>query len=138
MAQEQQATMTLPLDLVKPAIDAQVEAAILKAMGSSDQLVAKIVESIMVMKVDSEGKTGGYRCEIPWLTWAVNDIIKKAIQKAITEHLAKNAVQIENAITAEMKKNKSPLVQSLVSSMAVGMAKSLENSYKININFETR
>jgi hypothetical protein len=137
MANEQ-ATMSLPLDLIKPAIEAKVNAAVIEALGAHDQLVMKLVEKIMNQKVSDNGSVSTYNGEntTPWLTWAVMDITKNAIKATINEQLAKNADGIKAAIEAEMRKSKSPLVQTLVSSMAKGIAEAASSKYHITVSFK--
>jgi len=127
--------MTIPLDLIKPAIEAKVNAAVIEALGASDRLIIKLVEEIMTRKVDSNGCATGYNCNTPWLTWATRKCVEEAIVKAIDAHLADNKPKIANAIEAQMKKSESPLVKSIVAAMAEGIAKVSTNNYRINVTF---
>ncbi len=137
---EQQATMSLPMDLIRPAIEAKINQAVIEALGSTDALIAKIAARIMNQKVNHQGNVSQYQSDntTPWLTWAVNDITQKAIRDAITAHIGRNAEKIKAAIEAEMRKSKSPLVQRLVTSMAEGLASAAANSYRINVAFEVK
>jgi CO dehydrogenase/acetyl-CoA synthase beta subunit len=134
------ATMQLPMDLIKPAIEAKVNAAVIEALGKTDHLIMRVVEQIMNQKVDNEGKHQSYDGynKVSWLTWAVEDATKTAIKAAIQAHIATNTDKIKAAIDAEMRKSKSPLVQTLISSMAEGMAKAIEGNYRVNVEFSHR
>lgn len=134
------ATMQLPMDLIKPAIEAKVNAAVIEALGKMDHLIIRVVEQIMTAKVDSEGKHNSYdSCnKTPWLTWAVEDATRSAIKKAIQDHVSVNQEAIKAAIEAEMRKSKSPLVQSFVAAMAKGMAETMSNEYRINVSFDKK
>jgi hypothetical protein len=126
------------MDLIKPAIDAQVKATLLAALGGINPLIEKLVSEIMNHKVDSDGKPSRYNSDVPWLTWAVNDIVQTAIKDAVKEHLAKHSEKIKAALDAEMRKSKSTLVQSLVTSMTTGIAEAMENNYRITVAFNQR
>jgi hypothetical protein len=134
----EQATMSLPLDLIRPAIEAKINAAVIEALGAQDKLIMKIVEQIMTQKVDEKGQVNNYSNynTTPWLTWAAMDITRDAIKKAINEHIGANAEKIKAAIDAEMRKSKSPLVQSMITAMADGIAKAASSSYSIMVNFK--
>ena len=132
---QEQATMSLPMDLVKPAIDAQVNAAVLKALGSVDGLIEKFVEKVAGQLVDSEGKSSSYRDSKPWFTWAVEEMVKDALKKAMVEHLAKDKDKLTAAIEAEMRRSKSPLVRALIDGMAKGFAEKLASCYHVSISF---
>lgn len=138
MADQQHATMSLPMDLIRPALEAKINGAVLEALGQTDKLIMAVVERIMSQKVSKDGKVENYEGYnvMPWLTWAVEDITKKAIQEAIKAHIAMNAEKIKAAIDAEMRKSKSPLVQSLITAMAEGLAKSVSNHYSVSVQFK--
>jgi hypothetical protein len=137
---EQQATMSLPLDLIKPAIEAKINAAVIEALGAQEQLILKVVEQIMARQVGSDGKPPSYISgkTMPWLTWAVRDITEKAIVQAINDNIGKNAEKIKAAIDAEMRKSKSPLVQSMIVAMADGMATAAASRYGIKVIFDDK
>jgi hypothetical protein len=131
------ATFNLPLDLIKPAVDAQVHSAVVSALGSSDKLIGKLVESVLSQKVNSQGVSGnGYGCDTPWLSWAVQQIIREAIQSAAKEVLAKDKQLIEDSITAEMRRSKSPMVRALVTAMVEGFADKFASAYRMEITFK--
>ncbi len=136
MAQEQ-ATMSLPMDLIKPAIEAKISATIMEALGSQDAVISMIVEQIMRHKVNEKGEVSSYSSEnkIPWLTWAVQDATRTAIKDAIKANIGVNQDKIAAAISAEMGRSKSPLVRSMVAAMADGLVKACAENYRVSVNF---
>jgi hypothetical protein len=129
------ATMQLPMDLIAPAIQAHVNAAVVDALKGSDALIIKLVSEICGQKVNGEGKPNGYNANTPWLTWAVQSIVRDAVKESIKAHLGDNSARIKKAIEAEMKKSNSKLVQSLITGMAEGMANKLADRYSCKIEF---
>jgi hypothetical protein len=132
------ATMQLPMDLIAPAIQAHVNTAVIEALKGGEYLITKLVTEIMGQKVNSEGQKSNYGADTPWLTWAVQDIVRGAIRESIKEHLAGNAPKIKRAIEAEMKKANSKLVTALVNGMATGMAEKFADDYRCKIEFSAR
>jgi hypothetical protein len=137
MANEQnQATMQLPMDLIAPAIQAHVNAAVIEALKGSDMLIILVTE-IMGHLVDSDGKANSYGAKTPWLTWAVHNIVREAVKGSIKEHLAKKEDVIRKQIDAEFRKSNSKIVRSLVENMGAAMADKFADSYRLNITFST-
>jgi hypothetical protein len=136
---DQQATMSLPMDLIKPAIEAKVNAAVMEAMGDRGMslLIEKLVGEIMTRKVDDKGQVNTYSSynTTPWLSWAVRSTVETTIRETIVKHISEHQEAIKDAIEAEMKKSKSPLVQSLVTSLAAGLAKTVSN-YSVHVEFK--
>lgn len=137
MAQEQ-AALSLPMELIKPAIDVHVKAAIAQALGKSDEIITKMVNSLMQQQVDSEGKpsSSSYGERQTWLDWAVGNAVRTVVNETLIKSIAEQEAKIREAIEAEMRKSKSPLIQTLISSMASGIAKTLESGYRIEVNFK--
>jgi enolase len=98
----------------------------------------KVVNQILTMRVDYEGKKSTYDrdSDKTYLAWAVQDSVQKAVKEAIQTHIGMHAERIKIAIDAEMRKNKSPLVQNLINSMAEGIAKAAGNRYGITVVFK--
>lgn len=131
------ATLALPMDLIRPAIEAKVNEAVISALGGSKRLIEELVVQIMNRKVDENGKLSDYSSynKHPWLSVVVRKIVEEAIQKSVTEYVATKTDEIRAAIDAEMRKSKSPLVQSLITSMADGMAKAVSERYRVSVAF---
>lgn len=135
-----QATMTLPMDLIKPAIEAKVNAAVIEALNGTGALIERVVHQIMTQMVDSDGKVNSYSSnnKATWLTWAVQKAVEDAVKKAIADHIAEKSEAIKESIEAELRKSKSPLVQALINGMAEGMAKVATQRYNIAVTFASR
>jgi len=115
-----------------------VNSAVMEAMGERGMsvLIERLVSEIMTRKVDSEGKVSGYSSNntTPWLSWAVRSTVEGTIKETIVKHIAGHQDAIKAAIEAEMRKSKSQLVQSLVVSMAKGLADTV-SSYRVHVEF---
>lgn len=132
------ATMNLPMDLIAPAIEAHLNAAVVEALKGSDALIVKLVQEILQVKVNSEGKVSGstHYDKTPWITWAVHDIVRAQVKESISIHLASYKEKIAKAIDAEMKRSNSRLVRSFVECSTEGLAKALSDNYRMKVTFE--
>lgn len=130
-----QATMSLPMDLIAPAIQAHVNTAIVEALRGHEGLVTATVARIMNEKVDEKGNPTTYGGQ-PWMSWAVQNLVRDAVKLALTEHLAKDKARIEKAIASEFKKSNSPIVQALIGALTRGMTDMVSSSYRLTVEIK--
>lgn len=78
--------------LVKPIIQAEIEAAIVRELIDKDEVIKEIVRVALTRKVDSKGETPGYARDgtytyIGWLCHrAIKHATKEAIARVIESH----------------------------------------------------
>lgn len=126
------ATIQLPMDLVQGAITNQVAEAMTRALGGHDQIISKLVGKMLSAKVDREGKDCGYG-DLSFIQWCLNDVLRKAIKKALEEELVNHEKDIHDAIVNDLKKRNSPLVKQLVSAMTTGITNAAKNSWSLTV-----
>jgi len=73
--------------LIKPILEAKINAAIIEAMGGHERMIADMLTAYMGQKVDNDGKESGYSSNKPRLNWLVQKMIEEALKKAMTEFL---------------------------------------------------
>lgn len=118
----EQASVVIPKELLQPVIDAHVSAAIAKALSGPEAIVKGIVERLCNQNVDSEGRPSSYHNDRKtWLQWAVENMLKQAVQATIAKELEAHKERLKEYLTDELSKKKSPLVKSLVEGMVSGM-----------------
>lgn len=119
---ENQASVVIPKELLQPVIDAHVSAAIAKALAGPDAIVKGIVERLCNQNVDCEGRPSSYHNDRKtWLQWAVENMLKQAVQATIARELEGHKERIKEYLADELSKKKSPLVRSLVEGMCKGL-----------------
>ena len=100
-----QATIKIPNDLLAPAIEAQVTASLVEALGTKEQLLTRIAREFCKKKVDSNGKPtdSNYSTTSTMLEYLTEMALRKAVEDAIGEWIAKNQAKIRKAVTARLK-----------------------------------
>lgn len=126
------AKIELSKDLIEPIVRAQLQASIIAALGRTDQLVASVVQSVMNMQVDSDGKTSSYRSDRTLITWMAEKAIKEAALEAIKEWFADNRDKLKVMLRKEIEKNAKGMAESLV----LGVAKAMECKYSTHIELK--
>jgi hypothetical protein len=133
------ATMTLPMDLIKPAIDAKVSAAIVEALGGSDKVVSTLIAQLMTKRVDSRGNPSTYHNDSkPWIEWMAEELIRDAIKDGLKAAVDARKVEITEMISKAMKDTKSAFHRNILTAAADGLSASLSNGYSVSVEFKHR
>lgn len=133
------ATMTLPMDLIKPAIDAKVSAAIIEALGGSEKAVSTLIGQLMTKRVDSRGNPSTYHGESkPWIEWIAEELIRDAIKDGLKTAIDARKLEITEMISKAMKDTKSAFHKNILTAAADGLSASLSHGYGVNIEFKSR
>lgn len=132
------ATMSLPMDLIKPAINAHVAAGISAALGSADAIVAKLIKEVMNRTVDGRGEPSTYRDAKPWIEWIAESMIREAIKDGMQLAIDERKAEISAMISKSMRDVKSDFHKKILTAAADGISNSLANSYSVNIEFKAR
>lgn len=130
-----QATLQIPQDILRPLIEAKVHESLAGALGDQSGILRRVVDAVINVKVDSEGKVDTYGSSrgYTFIQWLVEDCLKKAVRKAIESELEKHQEIIKAALIAEFRKKNSPLIKQLVEQMATGMTAAVANKYRFNV-----
>jgi|SRR5690242_1406243 len=133
-------TFQIPQEIIEPIVRAQISAAIAQSMGKSGEVIERVIRTVLLTFVDSDGKPANSYCsnKQTWLDWAVGNEIKKAAQSAITESVAGLGDAMKKHFVAELSKKNSPMVKQLVEGMVSGVFKPENLTYRLNIVTETR
>jgi phage baseplate assembly protein W len=127
------ATLQLPKDLIEAAIQQNVAAAMAKAMGGYSSLMAEAVNRVLNQKVDDDGKPSNYSSNIPFIQWAVNDALRKAVQDALAQEVVKYEAEVRRQIVEQLGKKNSPIVKQLVENMTSGLIEAATNKYRLTV-----
>ena len=102
-------------DLVKPIIEAKIQAAIASALADDRNLVGNAVAAFLSMKVDDEGKRNSdYYAKYTMIEYLSMEAIKKATTQAISEWIAKNNDAIIDAAKKHISKQSGTIAKSMV------------------------
>jgi len=138
--EQKNATMQLPMDLIKPAIEAHVNAAVIEALKGHEILFEKLVQEICSRKVSDKGTVSEYAIynTTPWITWAVRAIVEKAVRDGVIAYVSEKKDVIQNAVEAEMKKSGSKLVRAAASTMLDELTGMFTKDYGLHITFKDK
>lgn len=123
------AKIELSKDLIEPIIRAQLHASIVSAMNRQEELVGQVVNTVMNMKVDSDGKPERYSGGRPLITWMAEDAIKGAAKEAVQEWFSENKETMKIHLRKAIEKSAKGLAEQFV----LGIGKAVEARSNIDI-----
>lgn len=107
--------LSISQDVVRPIIEAKIQAAIVKELEGSAGILEKVVARVLMAKVDTEGKESCYARETTFVQWACHDAIRRATVDAVREVAEKMKPQLQAQIIKELEARKKEIAGSLVS-----------------------
>lgn len=123
------ASVNIPTDLIKPVIEAEVQAAIIRGLGHSDQLIRNMVTHILERKVDENGKDCHYSRE-NLLDVLAKKAIKDAVKLMVDEWVKSQMPFIQKQLETELSKKKN----GLAALMTQGLADALKSGWRFQVN----
>lgn len=130
-------TFQIPKEVIEPIIQAHVTTAVINALGGQGRLVEQAIAMVLTRKVGSDGTDSRYNSSTDptFLTWALQNAIRNAVQRALQEEVAKHEEQIRKMLAAELHKSKSPLVMQLVEGMTKGIVEATKSQWQIKVHY---
>jgi hypothetical protein len=127
--------VTVGSDLVKPIVEAKIQAAIVAALGQSDRLINDAVNLVLHRKVDSQGQytTSDYR-STPYIEWLCTSVLQCAVKAAVEKWVAANTERIEAALAKEMKMNANTFAKAFTKGFAEGMAGTWRTQFNVSFS----
>jgi len=119
--------------LIKPIIEAKINAAIVEAMGGHDKLVADMMTAYMNQKVDSEGKEDRYSNGKPRFEWLMNKMLTEAMKSALESYLSTKKEMLQKEFEKFFNSKKG--ASQVVSAMQDGLCAALTSKWNIHVNF---
>lgn len=128
-------TLTIPKDVLQPIIDAHVSKAISEALGGHARLIEEAVAFALNCKVDTrDGKPSNYDTKVTFLQWIVNNAIREAAQKAVTEQIAADVEHVKKIVTREIKNQRSVLTRQLIENIAKAATDASRFDIKVTVD----
>ena len=117
-------------DLVRPIIESKVQAAVVEGLGKTDDLMRAVISAVIAMKVDREGKPGnGYSSDVTLLHYLCTKAIRETAEAAVREWITTQQPKLKAELVKQLDKQR----VSLAERMVLGLAKSMENSWKFSV-----
>ncbi len=122
-------------DLVKPIIEAKINAAVIEAMGGHERFIHDIVGKYLSEKVDENGKHNSYERENRYtraeavLMGCINDAMKEQLAAIMAE----KKEEFRDAILSFFRSKRGTSI--IVDAITTGLAKSLASEWRTKIEF---
>jgi hypothetical protein len=137
MNNEKDIALTISQDVVKPIVDAKIQAAIVAALGDGTDLIKAAVAKALEVMVDRNGKISQYSSDnkYPYMEAVCERLIRESTGKALAAWVEESRPQIEAALKKALSKSGNRLAAAL----AAGLLESIKSDVKhtVNITFET-
>lgn len=125
-------------DIVKPILEKQIQAAVIKSLGNPEELIAKVVSMALKQKVNERGKVSGNSWEdkYDFLDLITGNAIREAAKEALRGWLQENVQLVKSMVLREM--NHPERQNSLAKAFADAVEESLKCSWRFNcdVSFE--
>ncbi len=129
------ATVSIPQDVLKPIIEAKITEALASALGNQSQLLRMAVEKVLTQKVDSDGKPGrGYSSDMAFIDYITGEALRAAVQSAVKDAMEAQKEVVRSALLKELQKKNSPFVKQLVTGMIEGTFNPSRLKYGVTVN----
>lgn len=130
-------TFQIPSDVIKPILEAHVQAAFAKAFGDSSKLLEIAVARVLNQQVDSEGKVSHHtRHDSPtWMEWLMAAKMREAITEAIQVGMSNYKERIKAQIVKEIGNSKSPLAKQLITAMVENLTDRDNLRYRLQVQY---
>lgn len=126
-------TVTTQVDdnLVRPVVEAEIRAAIVRQLENIDDLVPKLVKAVLLAKVNSDGKVSDrdYNNRYDLLDIMCRDAIQQAAKVAMMEYIEESADELRVEVKRQIEASSSRLAKIFVNSL-IG---SLESSWRFTV-----
>lgn len=126
--------MNLQIDdnLVRPVIEKEIQAAIVREMDKQKELLPQIVRAVLMLKVDQSGKPSSYSDAQDYITWVFRGAIQEATKTAIRDYLEKNNAAFQKELEKQIGLGKSDLAASMMKSLN----ETAQNQWRMTVNVE--
>lgn len=122
------ASINMPDNLIKPIIEAEIKAAIIRQLGNSEALIGEVVKRALNMKVDRDGKECSYG-DFNLLEMLLQRTIRNVAKEAMEEWVKEKHPQIKKQLADELSKRKTGLASLLVD----GLANAIKDPWRLNV-----
>lgn len=126
----EKATVNIPDDVLLPILQSQVQAGIVAALGSPEDLITKVVENHLKSKVGSDGKKSRYSYDdkhdlIEVMSRAC---IQKAVRQALQDWVDEKRPAIEEQVKKGLRRKEGVFARAMVD----GLVTAIKQSWSFN------
>ena len=123
-------------DLIEPIIKAKVQAAIVQAVSSEQDMVTRFIAQALETKVDKNGKVNyhDYDNKYTMLEYMCIDTLRECARQAIRRWIDENKSEIQKALTAQLKTTKT--TSTFAKAILNGLTNSIKSDWRMNVKVE--
>lgn len=92
--------------MLSPVIEEQVKLMMAQMLGGKEEIVNKVITTILKTKVDDNGKPSSYSSSKTFIEWLLLDEVTKLVRELIEEELRSRTGKIKAAIKKKLQSEK--------------------------------
>ena len=96
-------TLNISEKMLSPVIEEQVKLMMAQMLGGKEEIVNKVITTILKTKVDENGKPSSYSYSKTFIEWLLLDEVTKLVRELIEEELRSRSGEIKNAIKKKLR-----------------------------------
>jgi len=125
-------------DLIKPIIEAKVQAAIVQAVSSEQDLITRFIAQALETKVGKDGKINYHDRDNKYtmLEYMCIDTLRDCAKQAIRSWIEDNKKEIQKALTAQLKTTKT--TSTFAKAILNGLTNSLHSDWRMDVKVELK
>jgi len=104
-------------EVVKPIIEAKIQAAIVDQLCQEKKLVQAVVEQVLYGKVDSDGKPSRYGDGMSYIQWVVERAVRQATMRAVDEVIVLQQEEFKKAVSLALTRKRGAIAENFISSL---------------------
>lgn len=92
--------------MLSPVIEQQVKLMMTEMLGGKDEIINKVITTILKTNVDENGKPSSYSSSKTFIEWLLLDEVTKLVRELIEEELRSRTGEIKAAIKKKLRSEK--------------------------------
>jgi len=123
-------------DLIIPIIQSKIKGAMVEALGEEKNLIETVVDHILNLKVDEDGKVSNYSSsnQYKWIDIVLKKSIEETAREVFKEYLDENRDKIKLEIHKQLRTRKG--LAGFVNKLFDGVAEAVDSNWKFSAHFK--
>ena len=123
-------SMSVPEKVVANIVQAEVSTRVAEALKGNDEIVRKIVDAALKLKVDDRGQPCSYSSARPYIEHIAVQAIRDAANDAMKDYVQGNKEKIKKEVEKQLKASTNKLVQAFMDAVV----EQATSCYRFNVN----
>lgn len=138
MADNNMMSLNINKDMLVPVIEQHVKMMMAEIMGGKDEIVDKVITSVLYSKVDKNGKTSSYSSDntYTYMEWLITSQIETVVRELIKEEVTSYQGQIKECLKKNLqsKKGSETFAAAILSAFSDSIASDWRTKFNIEIS----